>query len=98
MRGNLSREEETHVERKPRVQPLLEHDKTIIFQITEIHFSSDFYNIGMLLDEQPSNVSEEETSRGIVRVRIGFRKFVVYTVVSRPMINASLIRNGIEQH
>jgi len=97
-RGNLSREYVTHVQREPGIALLLPVDDWIGLQIREIHFSSDLDDIGMLLDEQPSHVSEEKSTCGVVRIGIGFREFVVDSVITGPMVNAALVGNGIEKH
>ena len=41
---------------------------------------------------------EEESSLGIVWISICLRKFVVYSVVSGPVVNAALIGNAVAQH
>lgn len=98
MTGDLSWHNKTHVEREPWVKFLLEGNKGIFQQVREVHVSSSLYNIGMLLNQQPTDMREKETTCSVVRVSLGLTKLVVNTVITSPMEDGSLIGNGVTQH
>ena len=44
----------------------------------------------MFSDEQPTNVREEEAAFGIVRIRVGFGKFVMNSVIVMDITTMSV--------
>jgi len=95
---NLGRQDVAHVEREPRIELLLEVHGRVLHEIGKVHVASRFDDFGMLLDEQPSHVGEEESSRGVVRVGIGFRILVVDAVIACPVVDAALVGDGVAEH
>mmetsp|Transcript_11242 Transcript_11242/g.14850 ORF Transcript_11242/g.14850 Transcript_11242/m.14850 type:complete len:257 (-) Transcript_11242:70-840(-) len=98
IRGNLSRHHKAHVQGEPRIGFLLKHDQRIFLQITKVQFTSSLHNILVLLHKQPSHVCVKETTCGIVWIGIRLGMFVMHTMITCPMENRSLIRNGITKH
>ena len=96
--SNLSGEYEAHVKSKPRVQLLLEHDYRILMQITKVQFLPSTDHLGVLLNVQPTHVSVEESTHGIVWVGIRLGIFVVDTVVTCPVVDGSLVGDGVAKH
>lgn len=43
-------------------------------------------------------MSEEKSSSSVVGIRICLTKFVVDTVVACPVVNASLVSDGVAKH
>ena len=43
-------------------------------------------------------MSIKESTSSIVRVRVGFGKFVVHAMVTGPVVDATLIGDGITKH
>jgi hypothetical protein len=70
--SHKSRHDIAHEQGEPRITHFLVFDDGIFHQIGEIHFASSFHNIGVLFHKQPTHVSEEESTRGIVRVCVCF--------------------------
>lgn len=87
-----------HVQSEPRVELLLEHDEGVLVQVGEVEVASGLDDGGMLLDEEPAHVSEEEAAGGIVRVGLGLRELVVDAVVAGPVEDAALVGDGVGQH
>lgn len=96
--GNLSRENIAHVQGEPRVALPLEGNNRVGLQVREIHFASSLNNIGVLLDEQPTHVGKEKPTGSVVGVSVGLRKFVVNSVVTSPVPDATLVGNRIQEH
>lgn len=53
---------------------------------------------GVLLDVQPAHVGEKETALGVVGVRVRLGVLVVHAVVSRPVVDRTLVSHGVDQH
>lgn len=43
-------------------------------------------------------MGKEESPHSIVRISISFGVFVVDTVITRPVVNAALVGNGVAKH
>lgn len=78
--------------------PSLEHDNSIVVQITQVDLFSLRNDIRVLFNQQPSDVREEETVFGIVRVGIGFGVLMVNTMVPRPFKNIILCSDAVHHH
>lgn len=52
----------------------------------------------MLLGHQPANVGKEKSTRRVMGVGIGVEVFVMNSVVSRPMNDAILKGDRVEEH
>mmetsp|Transcript_20477 Transcript_20477/g.42300 ORF Transcript_20477/g.42300 Transcript_20477/m.42300 type:complete len:131 (+) Transcript_20477:649-1041(+) len=52
----------------------------------------------MFLNVKPSHVCEEEPTHCIVRVGIGLRIFVVNSVITSPVVNGTLVSDGVTEH
>ena len=52
----------------------------------------------MLLDVEPTHVCEEEPAHGIVRVGISLRVFVVDSMIASPVVDRTLVGDGVAQH
>lgn len=50
----------------------------------------------MLLAQQPADVREEETTRGVVGIGVSLRVFVVDAMVASPMVGGILEGNRVE--
>eukprot|EP00978_Attheya_sp_CCMP212_P027734 scaffold93559_cov49-Attheya_sp.AAC.2 len=98
VRRNLCGHDKAHVEGKPWVELLLKHDKGVFAQITKVQLASGRNHVWVLLDKEPSHVSKEKTSGGIVRISIRLGVFVVNTMVPRPVKNTALIGDRIAEH
>jgi hypothetical protein len=98
LHGDLSREHEAHVQGEPRIKLLLEHNNRILVKVAEVQLLPRANDLRMLLQVQPSHVRKEEPAHGIVRISVGLGILVVDAMVSRPMVNRSLIRDGVAQH
>ena len=96
--GDLSREDKAHVKSEPRVQLFLPVDKGIGKQIRKVHFASGLDNLRVLFDKEPTNVSKEKSASGIVWVRLGFGEFVVDSVITGPVVDGSLVGDGVAEH
>eukprot|EP01083_Nonionella_stella_P280898 955810_1 len=96
--SNLCREDEAHVKCKPRIQLLLEHDYRILVEIAKIKLFSGSDNLRVFLHIQPSHVSIEESPHGIVGIGISLRVFVVDAMITGPMVNGSLVGDGVAKH
>ena len=53
---------------------------------------------GVLLDVKPAHVREEESSRGVVWVRVLLRVLVVNTVITRPVVDGALVGHRVDEH
>ena len=87
-----------HVQSEPRVELLLEHDEGVLVQVGEVEVASGLDDGGMLLDEEPAHVREEESAGGVVGVGLGLRELVMDAVVAGPVEDAALVGNGVGQH
>jgi len=97
-RGNLCGQDKAHVKGCPWVALLLPVHEGIGQQIGEVHLATGLNDSGVLFDNEPTDVGVEKSSGGVVRIRGGFRKFVVDSVVASPMVDSSLVRNRVAQH
>lgn len=77
-------ENETAQGHEDQVVLVLECDDCISIQVRHVQTLSFFFDLGMLPAQKPSNVREEKSSLGIVRIGIGFAEFVMDTVISGP--------------
>jgi len=93
--GNLCGQDKAHVKGRPWVALLLPVHEGIVQQIGEIHLATGLYDSGVLFDKQPTNVGVEKSSGGVVRIRGGFRKFVVDSVIAGPMVDCSLVGDRV---
>lgn len=59
-------------------------------QVIHLESFTPALDFGVLPHKQPSNVREEETPCGIVRISIGLAALVVQPVVSTPIYNGIL--------
>mmetsp|Transcript_29561 Transcript_29561/g.62801 ORF Transcript_29561/g.62801 Transcript_29561/m.62801 type:complete len:260 (-) Transcript_29561:55-834(-) len=96
--SHLSWEHVAHVELEPRVKLLLKHDNRIFVQVTEIQLLPCPHNLRVLLDVKPPHVCEKEAAHGIVGISIRLRVFVVNTVITGPVVDRSLVGNGVAEH
>lgn len=69
---------------------LLPHDDRVRFQIGHVDVFALLHHRRTRRQEHPADVGEKESAPGVVRVRIGFRIFVVDAVVQRPRVSVSL--------
>ena len=90
---DLSRHDEAHVECEPWVKLLLENNERILQQVGKVHATTSLDNVGVLLHQEPSHVSIEESASSIVGVSISLTVFVVHAVIPSPMVNSSLVGN-----
>ena len=96
--GDLSRGDKAHVKGEPRVQLSLPVDERIGKQIRKVHFSSGLDNRRVLFDNEPTNVSVKKSAGSIVGVRLGFGEFVVDSVIAGPVVDGSLVGDGVGKH
>jgi hypothetical protein len=96
--SNLGRENKAHVKSEPWIELLLEHDHRILVQIAKIQFLPSPNHLGVFLDVQPTHVCEEEPSRGVVWVGMRLGILVVDAMVAGPVVDGSLVRDGVAQH
>ena len=96
--GNLSGEDKAHVKGEPRVQLFLPVDERIGKQIRKVHFASGLDNRRVLFDNEPTDVSVEKSAGSIVGVRLGFGEFVVNSVIAGPVVDGSLVGDGVGKH
>lgn len=96
--SDLCRPDITDVKSKPWVQLFLKGDTPIFRKISKIHFFSSLVNIGVLFHHKPANVGVEKTSGSIVGISIRFTEFVVDAVVTAPMVDTSLVGEGVAKH
>lgn len=68
----------------------LEHNVFVSLQVGHVDFLSKFQDFWVLSRHQPSNVTEEKATVGIMRVSISVRIFVVLTMITDPNIKAVL--------
>jgi hypothetical protein len=87
-----------HVQGEPRVELLLEHDEGVLVQVREVEVAAGLDDGGVLLDEEPAHVGEEEAAGGVVGVGLGLRELVVDAVVAGPVVDAALVGDGVGQH
>jgi len=98
VRRNLSGEDKAHVQWQPRVHLLLEHDDRISLQIVKTKVATGFDYTVMLLNIEPSHVSEKESAGGIVGVGVSLAVLVVDTVVAGPVKDRALIGDAVAHH
>ena len=72
----------------------LENDDRVLQNIAHVNGFPPSFHFGVLLAQQPADVSEEETASGVVRISISFAKFVVDAVISAPFVNVVLYSGG----
>lgn len=77
---------------------LLKHQNRIGFQVGNVDFLSSSTNIRMLLRHQPANMWEKESPSSIVRVSICVKILVMDSVISRPVNDAVLKSDRVENH
>lgn len=63
----------------------MEHHNRILQQIAVIQLLPFFDHIRVLPHHEPSDVGKEKTPLRVVRVRVGFRVFVMHSVVLHPL-------------
>lgn len=71
---------------------MLEIGNWIGINITKIDCTPGVFHIGMFRAEKPSNVSEEESTTSVVRIRIRLGEFVMDSVITSPVDCGALIR------
>jgi hypothetical protein len=62
----------------------------VLQKIADVNSLSTAFHFGVLLAQQPTNVSKKETTAGVMRISISFAKLVMDTVISAPFINIVL--------
>jgi len=75
----------------------LEDEYGIFVQVTEVDLLAFPYDLRMLLDEQPADVGEKETSFGVVGIGIGLGILVVDSVVPGPLDDVVLKGDCLEE-
>jgi hypothetical protein len=80
----------------PKILPL-KCTNWISFQITHVNLLSKFLHIWMLLAHQPSHMCEKESSRCTVWICICVCKLMMWSMISRPFIDAVLECNCLEE-
>ena len=96
--GDLGGHDVAHVQGEPRVELLLEHDEGVLVQVGEVEVAAGLDDGGMLLDEEPAHVGEEEAAGGVVGVGLRLGELVVDAVVAGPVVDAALVGYGVGQH
>lgn len=81
---------EAHKRHESKVVLLLESEDRISIKIAHVNIVSFLLDVRMLAYQQPTNMSEEESTSSIVWVSICLRVFVVHTMVSSPINNCIL--------
>ena len=90
---DLGRHNVAHVQGEPRIESLLELNDRIFGQVREVHVTSGLDNGWMLLDEEPSHVSKEKATHGVVRISVSLTELMVNAVITRPVVDAALVGN-----
>ena len=70
----------------------MEHDHRVRLQVRHLQLAPLLQDVGVLADEQPADVGEEETPQGIVGVGVRLRVLVVCAVVPRPFVDVVLVK------
>ena len=83
------------IKRCNRFLPLLPKNDGIFLQIGHVNSGTLFHHLRMLSEEKPANVREEETSLGVMWIRVAVREFMMNSVVSRPLENVILRSNVV---
>jgi len=96
--GDLSGKDKAHVQSEPGVEFLLPVYQRIGQQIRKVHFASGLDDRGVLFDNEPTNVSVEKSASSVVGIRLGFREFVVDSVITSPMVDRSLVGDRVAEH
>ena len=68
------------------VEPALEFDQWVFFQITHVDGLSLFDDVGMFSAQKPTDVREEEAPFGVVWVGIRLRELVMDAMVATPLV------------
>jgi len=95
---DLGWEDVAHVEREPRIEFLLKHDDRVLMEVAEIQLLPGADHLWVLLDVQPAHVGEEKTAHGVMRISVSLTVLVVDAVVAGPVVDRSLVRDGVAQH
>lgn len=96
--GDDAWSEEAHEEGKPRIEAFLEHDETISLEVGKVKFFSLRHDVRVLLDVEPSHVSEEKAASCVVGVSVGFAVFVVHAMIAGPVPDGSLVCDRVCKH
>ena len=71
----------------------MELNDGICGQVREVHVTSGLDNGWMLLDEEPSHVSKEKATHGVVGISVSLTELMVNAVITRPVVDAALVGN-----
>lgn len=92
--GYPRRNEEAEYRHEDDVQSSLPNDYGIGFHVAHVYLGSLLDDVGMLADQQPAHVGEEEASFSVVRVGVGVCELVVHSVISDPFVQMVLKKNS----
>lgn len=70
--------------------PLLEHDGAVPFEVAEVNTGTPAPHVGMLANQEPAHVREEEAPARVVRVGVSVGELVVHAVVPHPLVDVVL--------
>lgn len=70
--------------------PFLEHNHRVCLEVLQLQLASLFDDVGMLADQQPADVGEEEAPLSVVGVGVRLRELVVDSVVPGPLVDVIL--------
>lgn len=92
--GHKCRQKEAAKEGQLHVMSVLEHDYGILFEPAVIELLAGGGDFRELLEQEPSDVGEEESAARVMWIRNALRVFVVHHVVATPVEDAPLVRNA----
>lgn len=76
----------------------MEHDDGILVKVAKVQFLPGADDLGVFLDVEPPHVCEEEPAHGIMWVSVGFGIFVMNSMITSPVIDGSLVGDGVAEH
>ena len=91
MHRNPCWDEETHENYTGNVILVLVKGNRIGHNVRQIDLATVFFNVRMFARQKPADMGEKETAFNIDRIGVGFRIFVVNTMIASPFIDRILV-------
>lgn len=76
----------------------MEKQSFVVLQIAHVNFGSELFHVGMLFDEQPAHMREEESSLWVMRISVCVCKLMMNTMVSDPLQDIFLRRQRLQEN